>query len=152
MRQHVRRPRRCRALRISQQREAAKTIASRNIVANDPLILQDEDVQFGRGIQQTDGHIGFALDSRPFNSVHVIGRRTDGSGSGSVSLFFGRLLGVTDFELTYDATTMNLDRDICLVVDRSGSMKTGLTDDNIPGGLGSCDPPHPDAQSLGGAG
>ncbi len=39
--------------------------------------------------------------------------------------------------------TMNLDRDICLVVDRSGSMKTGLASDSIPGGLGSCDPPHP---------
>ena len=38
---------------------------------------------------------------------------------------------------------MTLDRDICLVVDRSGSMKTGLDTDSIPGGLGSCDPPHP---------
>ena len=128
---------------VAQAREAAKTIASRNLVANEPLILRDEDVEFGRAFQEGDGHMGFTLGAEPFNSVRVAGRRTQGSASGAVSLFFGRLLGVTEFEAAHNATSMTLDRDICLVVDRSGSMKTGLDSDAIPGGLGSCDPPHP---------
>jgi hypothetical protein len=124
-------------------REAAKTIASKNLVANEPLILQDQDVEFGRATQEGGGRIGFTLGSQPYNSVRVRGRRTQGSGSGAVSLFVGRLLGVTQFEAAHNATSMTLDRDICLVVDRSGSMKTGLDTNEIPGGLGSCDPPHP---------
>jgi hypothetical protein len=43
-------------------------------------------------------------------------------------LFFGRVLGVQDFEPTQAATVVRLDRDICLVVDRSSSMKLHLTD------------------------
>jgi len=123
-------------------RAAAKLIASKNLVANAPLLLADEDIQFGRAIQGTNGQIGFSAGGQPMNAVNVMGRRTRDSASGAVSLFFGRLLGVAEFEPSYDATSMNLDRDICLVVDRSGSMKTGLTTDSIPGGLGSCDPPH----------
>ena len=34
----------------------------------------------------------------------------------------------------------NLDRDIMLVVDRSGSMKFGIENDRVAGGLGNCDP------------
>lgn len=128
---------------VDQAREAAKTIASRNLVANDGLVLRDEDIEFGRASQEPNGHIGFTLGSEPFNSVRVSGERTEGSGSGPVSLFFGRLLGVTEFEAAHDSTSMIMDRDICLVVDRSGSMKTGLDTDSIPGGLGGCDPPHP---------
>lgn len=127
----------------AQARAAAKAIATKNLVANAPLILSDQDVEFGRAIRESDGHIGFVSGGQPFNSVHVTGRRTEESDSGAVSLFFGRLLGVAQFETAYNATSMNLDRDICLVVDRSGSMKTGLTSDSIPGGLSSCDPPHP---------
>jgi hypothetical protein len=128
---------------VTLAREAAKEIAAKNDVASAPLILADGDVEFGRATQQGDGHIGFLNGSEPYNSVHIRGRRTRDSDSGAVSLFFGRLLGVTEFEAAYDATSMSLDRDICLVVDRSGSMKTGLDSDSIPGGLGSCDPPHP---------
>jgi hypothetical protein len=40
------------------------------------------------------------------------------------------------------ATSINLDRDIVLVVDRSGSMKYDVESDGLPPGMGNCDPPH----------
>jgi hypothetical protein len=45
-----------------------------------------------------------------------------------VATFFGRVFDVFDFEPTQAATVVRLDRDICLVVDRSSSMKLYLTD------------------------
>lgn len=48
--------------------------------------------------------------------------------AGSVSLLLGRLLGRDDFEPEQVAAVVRLDRDICLVLDRSSSMKLYLTD------------------------
>jgi hypothetical protein len=45
-----------------------------------------------------------------------------------VATFFGRVFDVFDFEPVQTATVVRLDRDICLVVDRSSSMKLYLTD------------------------
>jgi hypothetical protein len=128
---------------VDSARAAAIATAGKNEVANSPLVLETDDVEFGRGTQLTNGSIDFTLGGSPSNSVRITGRRTNGSGSGPISLFFGQLLGVSDFEAFHSATAVTLDRDICLVVDRSGSMKTGLDNSGIPGGLGSCDPPHP---------
>jgi hypothetical protein len=124
-------------------REAAKRVAAQNLVNSQPLLLSDDDIEFGRSNRTADGSVEFLEGDEPFNTVQVTGRRTSGSLSGPVPLFLGRILGVGHFEPVYTAASMNLDRDLCLVVDRSGSMKTGLEDGQIPAGLGSCDPPHP---------
>ncbi len=123
--------------------EAAQAIALRNPVANEPLQLAPEDVVFGRGELQSDGSVSFDPTDEPRNSVRVFGRRTADSESGSVSLFFGKILGVGKFNTQHVATSVTLDRDICLVVDRSGSMKTSLTTGTLPPGFGVCSPPHP---------
>ena len=61
-------------------------------------------------------------------------------------LFFGGFLGRSQFEPTQVASVVRLDRDICLVVDRSSSMKLYLTD-TAPVMSGSdprfCQPPDP---------
>src|SRR5690606_4576035 len=82
------------------------------------------------------------------NAVRVTGRRTQGSAAGPVDLLFAGVLGVRQFEPIETATSTQLDRDICLVVDRSGSMMERLSGWGIPGK--SCDPPHP-TQSRWGA-
>jgi Ca-activated chloride channel family protein len=51
------------------------------------------------------------------------------------------MLGTKTFEPVHIATSTQLDRDICLVVDRSGSMMWTLNGSSIPGGS-SCDPPN----------
>ncbi len=109
-------------------RQQAKDIAAANKVACKPLLLDDEDIVFGRSIQQGNGAWAFTAGAEPINAVRVFGRRTREAPSGSVPLFFGRVLNVRDFEPTQAATVVRLDRDICLVVDRSSSMKLHLTD------------------------
>ena len=109
-------------------RQAAKDIAAANLVAGQPLLLDDSDIVFGKSSQQSSGAWAFAPNGEPINAVRVFGRRTREAPSGSVPIFFGRVFQVYDFEPTQAATVVRLDRDICLVVDRSSSMKLYLTD------------------------
>jgi hypothetical protein len=64
-------------------------------------------------------------------------------------LFFGRLFNVYDFEPVHSAVVVRLDRDVCLVVDRSGSMKLPVS--STGGGISSrdprfCKPPYSDSR------
>ena len=107
-------------------RQAAKTIAAKNMVASAPLILEDRDIIFGNSEKRSNGSWRFTANGTPVNSIQIHGRRTSDSASGSVPLFFARMFGVNDFEPTEQATALRTDRDICLVVDRSSSMKLDL--------------------------
>jgi hypothetical protein len=113
---------------IDLSRQAAKDVAAANLVAGDPLLLADSDVVFGKASEQASGAWTFAPGASPINAVRVFGRRTREAPSGSVATFFGRVFDVFDFQPTQAATVVRLDRDICLVVDRSSSMKLYLTD------------------------
>ncbi|MGI9517006.1 MAG: VWA domain-containing protein [Pirellulaceae bacterium] len=103
--------------------QAAMDIAAENRVANKPLELAREDIILGTHTIQPDGTFQFTPDVEPFTSIQVRGRRVEGSPSGPVPLFFGPLLGVTEFEPVQFATASRLDRDIALVLDVSGSMR-----------------------------
>ncbi len=123
-------------------RQRAKEAALRNKVAGDPLLLADGDIQIGRGKQATPtSRFTFTPGGAKPNAVRVTGRRTDGSLSGPVNLMFAGVLGVDQFKPQESATSTQLDRDICLVLDRSGSMMESLNGGKNP--QGNCDPPHP---------
>ena len=109
-------------------RQAAKDIAAANRVGGKPLLLDDADIVFGKSSQQSSGAWTFTPNGEPINAVRVFGRRTREAPSGSVPLFFGRVFNVLDFQPIQAATVVRLDRDICLVVDRSSSMKLYLDD------------------------
>jgi Mg-chelatase subunit ChlD len=113
---------------IDYARQAAKEIAAANMVAGEPLLLDDSDIVFGKSTQLSSGAWGFMPNAEPINAVRVFGRRTREAPSGSVSTFFGRVFNVMDFQPTQSATVVRLDRDICLVLDRSSSMKLFLND------------------------
>ena len=49
-----------------------------------------------------------------------------------MNLLFSGVLGVKQFQPKETATSTQLDRDICLVVDRSGSMMWTLTSSQLP--------------------
>jgi uncharacterized protein YegL len=98
-------------------------IAAANTVIGDPLILEPTDFSFGRSEEQLSGKYQFAAGGTPFNCVHVDGRRTVDSPSGPIPLLFGNLFGVEIFEPTSSAEATYLERDVVLVVDRSGSMQ-----------------------------
>jgi hypothetical protein len=135
-------------LSLKQNEAAARTkskdAAARNLVANDPLVLADADVEIGKSAQVGTGRFKFTPGGAKPNAVRVHGNRTSGSKSGPVDLLFAGVLGVDEFEPVAAATSTQLDRDICLVVDRSGSMMWTLTGgSNYPKGTKECDKPHP---------
>lgn len=133
-----------RQLTVAQARQAAKDAAARNFVAGEALLLHDDDIVFGSSKMQLDGTWLFTPDDTPVNAVQVSGRRTEASLSGSVQLFFGAMLGRGTFEPEQQAVASQVDRDICLVVDRSGSMAWDLSgvEWSYPPGGTYCTPPH----------
>lgn len=140
----------CRAgakeLSLSQDEDAAraraKEAALRNLVAGEPLELADADIEIGEAAQSSSSsRFTFSIGGSRLNAVRVNGKRTDDSLTGPVDLMFAGVLGIRVFEPQQTATSVLLDRDICLVVDRSGSMMRSLTGTSTP--TDTCDPPHP---------
>ena len=122
-------------------RVAAKQAAAENLVAGQPLILQDIEIEFGISRQaSSDSRFVFTPGGDRLNAVKVTGNRTNGSAGGPVALFLGNVMGVSHFEPRLTAISTQLDRDICLVVDRSGSMMRDEFGNSIP--QPSCSPPH----------
>ncbi|MEM9365874.1 MAG: vWA domain-containing protein [Planctomycetota bacterium] len=111
----------------TQDRNAAiargQEIAAENQVNGEPLLLANGDFAFGQSREGANGRFTFVNGVPPFNAVRVTGRRTTGSLSGPVPLFFGNVTGTDIFEPELNATATYIERDITLVVDRSGSMR-----------------------------
>ncbi|MGD9632566.1 MAG: pilus assembly protein TadG-related protein [Pirellulales bacterium] len=124
-------------------RTKAKAAAKRNMVAGEPLVVQDKEIEVGKSVQVGSGRFNFTVNASKPNAVRVFGKRTSDSKSGPVDLMFSKVLGVDQFEPTEVAASTQLDRDICLVLDRSGSMMWNLNNDNYPKGTKECDAPHP---------
>jgi Ca-activated chloride channel family protein len=109
----------------SAARAAAIEAASRNKVGQKPLAIGDAEIQFGRSSRP--GGVGRyvfddAVPPEKVNSLRVTGLRTAGSLSGPIPLMFGAMPGHANFEPVKTAIATQLDRDIALVLDRSGSM------------------------------
>lgn len=118
-----------RTLSITQNSSVARQFAieaaARNQVGGAPLLVADSDVAFGVGLENSMG--GYDFQPRPdssslLTSVQVTGDRRAGSLSGSVPLLFNGLFERTAFEPVRVAVATQIDRDIALVLDRSGSM------------------------------
>ncbi|QEG38035.1 VWA domain-containing protein [Bythopirellula goksoeyrii] len=130
-------------------RQEAKKAARRNRVANSPLLVRNREIEFGFSRQPSSGsRFVFSPGGEVLNSVRVTGNRTATSRGGPVDLFLGGVLGVNTFEPIVAATSTQLDRDICLVVDRSGSMMRNVVGGGTPGP--NCGPPHPTLSRWGG--
>jgi hypothetical protein len=106
--------------------------------------LADEDITFGHANRLGNGSFDFNPGAQPINSVEINGRRTADSPSGPVALLFAGVFRQRTFLPSYTSRTVNLDRDICLVVDRSGSMNRSVTTRfPPPGAPDKCDRPDP---------
>ena len=95
-----------------------------------------------------NGKWQFVAGATPFNSVRVRGARDAASRDGTVGLFFGGIVGQSYFEPVLSATASFINFDVCLVLDRSTSMKVGVNSNNT--GLSPRDPRFcapPDSQS-----
>lgn len=106
-------------------------LARRNTVGGKQLQLKKSDFVLGRSTKDNKDRFDFDPAGKPVNSVRVNAARNAGSPDGPVPLFFGRMLNVHSFQPAQTATVTFLERDIVVVVDRSGSM----LDDNKFKGL-----------------
>lgn len=112
---------------IADARREAIRVAQEFTVAGKPFVLEDRDISFGRSEPDVYEVHSFTVNATPPNAVRINSAFTSGSTNGSVPLFFGRLVGIGPFEPNQSATAAFLNVDICLVLDRSSSMKLSLT-------------------------
>lgn len=99
-----------------------KNAASRNFVAGQAFTLADSDFEFGESMRYGAARYAFSPGGSQVNAVRVVGNRTTGSVAGAAPLFFSSVLGVDDFETSQNSTSTQVEMDIAIVLDRSGSM------------------------------
>lgn len=120
-----------RAMSLEQSTQAAwDTVAwaaSLNEVAGQPMTIpaNEDHIQFGQSVRGENGHGKYdfdvvsrsAIDSgaEPSNSISVIG-------TVNMPLVFRALPGIQEFNSSRRSTATQVDRDIALILDRSGSM------------------------------
>ena len=98
--------------------------------------------------RQSNGSWDFVAGAMPYNAVRVNAERIKGSTAGPVRLLVGGMLGVHTFEPSHVATASQVDQDVVLVLDRSGSMAWDMSgvDWKYPAPLtypaAYCLPPH----------
>lgn len=120
---------------------AAIEYAAKNNVAGNALTLADSDVQIGLSVRTDDeGRFEFTAGGNLLNSVNVTGRRTQQSPDGAVRLYLTPVFGHEFFQPVADATASQIDRDIALVVDRSGSMTWRINRTSYESGWRNGDP------------
>ncbi len=121
---------------VTAAKTAAFVTAALNNVDGEPLRLRMEDaaneIEFGE-TTQPDGVLGRyyfqKIDTSVVESgqeiasaIRVNGRRDSGSLSGRVPLIIPGMLNASDFGTSQLSVAMQVDRDISLILDRSGSM------------------------------
>ncbi len=127
---------------VSEARAKAIELAALHRVAGVPLLVTDADVQIGTSIPQNNGSYSFQatpIDSpnETTNSIRVNSDLSRRSGGGVTLAMVPNLMGRNYFAATQFATATRIEMDVCLVVDRSGSMAwdMGSTKFTYPGEL-----------------
>jgi Ca-activated chloride channel homolog len=112
--------------------QSAITVALRHQVANLPLSITRENLEYGRSVK-----VGSRYEFQPLkpdvptetiNAVRITA--TLGS-TGRQVLAFPKLLSADRFNLSMQVSAAKIDHDICLIVDRSSSMAWDLSNQNF---------------------
>ncbi len=122
---------------IEVARAKGRQICQKHLVAGAPLQIRNIDVDFGRATPTENGRYEFTPNATPTNSTRVHASFVRRVGSAAALPALGQFLNREDFQLEEDSIATRVDNDICLVVDRSGSMAWDLTNDpySYPGEL-----------------
>jgi Flp pilus assembly protein TadG len=124
---------------VDESKTASQVTASMNLVAGEPLRLNYDDaaneIEFGVSAQDEESErfeftkVDTALVQSGLvtaDSIRINGRLTSDSLTGTVSTLFPPFgLTPTEFDLEFQSVAMQVDRDIALIIDRSGSMLEG---------------------------
>lgn len=108
-------------------------VAAANRVGGQALRIGTQHIEFGRNERGSGGRWSFRPGAKPPNALRI-----DSGEAANASLFFGRLTGNTTFRPTAATTAGFVNIDICLVLDRSTSMKVAVNSDED--GLYTTDP------------
>jgi len=108
-------------------KNAAVSYASQNTVGGRPFQISPSDVTLGRVTGQNNGTWVFTANATPFNSVRVNAKVGNGGTTAAVPLFFGTALGHGTFATSQQATAGQQEVEVCLCLDRSGSMMFDMT-------------------------
>jgi hypothetical protein len=140
-------------------RAAARDGAARNRVARQPTQLADADIVFGVSRRSAmSQRYAFTPGERPANAVSVNARRNAGSLTGAVSLIMPTFGATRQFGPAQIAVSTQVEVDIALVLDRSGSMAysdleasetmaaAGQAPASAPPGWRFCDSAPPDSR------
>lgn len=118
-------------------RTRGKQICQKHTVAGEKLKLKNTNIAFGQASVSDDGAYAFNDGVQPYNAVRVSASFIRRAGGTAALPALGGFLGRDDFELEQVSVACRIDNDICLVVDRSGSMAWDLTNEeySYPGEL-----------------
>ncbi len=108
----------------SEAMRVANEAGALNLVAGDALVFANGDIEFGQstraGVESRYQFVDTAgVDT---NAIRISGNRTAGSSSGPVNIFFPTIMGTTSFNLSASTISTQMEVDIAVVFDRSGSM------------------------------
>ncbi len=103
-------------------KQEAIRYAAANKVGGRPFALSANDIEIGKVTRNNVGRWDFQLNGSPPNAVRVNARTGNTAAHPSIPLFFGRVLGQDTFSPSYRATAGQQDVEVCLCLDRSGSM------------------------------
>lgn len=141
---------------------AAVQYAALNKVANRNYSINTNDVVLGRVNGQNNGSWTFTANATPYNAVRVNAKIGNSGSFSAVPLFFGGATGRNTFSTNLQATAGQQEVEVCLCLDRSGSMMFDMSGTDwayppnnplrnpagyYPQGIWRdyCSPPHPSA-------
>jgi Ca-activated chloride channel homolog len=110
-------------------RAAAVQYAGLNKVGGRTYAIRTSDVTLGRVTGQANGTWTFTANATPFNSVRVNAKIGNGGVTPAMNMFFAPALGHAPFSTAAQATAGQQEVEVCLCIDRSGSMMFDMTGD-----------------------
>lgn len=111
--------------------EKARELALLNSVAGEPLKLNDSDIEFGQATRSgTANRYEFNVSSNPFNAMRVNANRSSGSANGPIQMLIPNVLTTSEVSMAAVSTSTQVELDIAIVIDRSGSMAYADNEDS----------------------
>lgn len=133
-----------RTQRASDAKNEAVRYAASNLVAGKPFRLGQEQIVIGRVSESNSGKWTFKAGDTPPNAVRVDAKTGEGCPTPAIPLFFGRVLGTYGFTPVFQSTAGQQEVEVCLCLDRSGSMNWDMSTRNrVPPGNPNPSLPHP---------
>gem|GEM_PF-259081 len=127
---------------VPSARAAGVRVASLHRVGGQPLKLADSDIESGSSMLQSDGTYAFTPvadtnNTAVINSIRINSNLSRLNGGGVSLVMMPQLMGMNTYNTAQSGIATRIDMDVCLVVDRSGSMAWDLSSQKFsyPGAL-----------------